>query len=233
MSPPWQSLAARDDAGVLEEMTQFILGKKGRMTQVFTEAGVCIPVTILEAGPCKVTQVKTAESDGYNALQLGFEPMREKVSSKPEVGHCKKAGVEPQRFLREVRLDAAPEAELGAEVDCGVFSAGDLIDVTGNTKGRGHAGAIKRHGFARRPQTHGHMRTRRPGSIGMHSDPSRVFKGKKMAGRYGNERHTVKNLEVVQVDGERNLILVRGAVPGPRGGLLMIRTAKTGVAKKG
>lgn len=214
-------------------MTQFILGKKGRMTQVFTDAGLCIPVTILEAGPCKVTQVKTTDSDGYNALQLAYEPMREKVASKPEVGHCKKAGAEPHRFLREIRLESAPEAELGSDIDASIFNGGELIDVTGTTKGRGHAGAIKRHGFARRPQTHGHMETRRPGSIGMHSDPSRVFKGKKMAGRYGNERHTVKNLEVVQVDGERNLILVRGAVPGPRGGLLMIRTAKTGVVKKG
>lgn len=209
-------------------MTQFILGRKGRMTQIFTEDGACIPVTILEAGPCRVTQVKTDDSDGYNALQVAFEPVREKVLTKPEVGHLKKAGVEAHRFLREIRLDTPPEAEVGAELTCAQFEKGAVVDVTGTTKGRGTAGAIKRHGFSRRPQTHGHMQTRRPGSIGMHSDPSRVFKGKKMAGQFGNTRKTVKNLEVLDVDTENNLIVIRGAVPGPTGGFLMIRTAKTG-----
>lgn len=213
-------------------MTAFILGRKGRMTQLFTEEGNCIPVTILEAGPCKVTQVKSAEKDGYHALQLAFEPIREKVASKPLIGHCKKAGVEPHRFLRESRLESAAEAEVGAEVTCAVFTAGDLVDVSGVIKGRGTAGAIKRHGFSRRPSSHGHMLTRRPGSIGQHSDPSRVFKGKRMAGHYGATRHTTKNLEVVGVDAERNLIMVKGAVPGPRGGVVEIRTARTG-SKKG
>jgi len=200
------------------------------MTQVFTEEGTCVPVTILEAGPCKVTQVKTESSDGYNAVQLAYEPVREKVLTKPVNGHFKKAGVDPHRFLREHRMDKAPEAELGSEVNCVVFEKGALIDVVGTAKGRGTAGVIKRHGFSRRPQTHGHMETRRPGSIGQHSDPSRVFKGKRMAGQHGNTRHTVKNLEVIEVDADNNLLLVRGAVPGPRGGFVMIQTAKTGQA---
>ena len=207
-------------------MAAFILGRKGRMTQVFTEEGKCIPCTILEAGPCTVTQVKTLDTDGYHALQLAYEPVRAKVLSKPERGHLEKAGVEPHRFLREQRLDDAPGSEIGSVVTCEVFGSGDFVDVSGVTKGRGFAGAIKRHGFSRRPQSHGHMRTRRPGSIGQHSDPSRVFKGKRMAGHMGNSRHTTRNLEVIHVDTERNLLLIRGAVPGPRGGFITIRTAK-------
>lgn len=195
------------------------------MTQVFTEDGRCIPVTIVEAGPCRVTQVKTEATDGYNALQLAFEPVREKVTTKPLRGHFKKAGVEPHRFLREGRLEAAPEAEVGQEVTCDAFSIGDTVDVVGTIKGRGTAGPIKRHGFSRRPQSHGHMRTRRPGAIGMHSDPSRVFKNKRMAGHYGCTRQTTRNLEVVHVDKERNLLLVKGAVPGPRGGFVMVRSS--------
>ena len=212
-------------------MGYLILGRKGRMTQVFTEEGVCVPVTILEAGPCKVTQVKTESTDGYNAVQLAYEPVREKVLTKPRNGHCKKAGVEPHRYLREHRTDGAPEAELGSDGTCDGFEKGEHVDVVGTVKGRGTAGAIKRHGFARRPQTHGHMQTRRPGSIGMHSDPSRVFKGKRMAGHYGANRHTVKNLEVVHVDKERNLLLVKGAVPGPQGGFVLIQTARTAGSK--
>lgn len=212
-------------------MTQFILGRKGRMTQMFTPEGECIPVTILEAGPCRVTQIKSVDTDGYHALQLAYEPAREKVLSKPEVGHLKKAGVEPHRFLREIRLENAPSAELGAEVTCAQFEKGAIVDVVGTMKGRGFAGTIKRHGFSQRPRSHGHMKTRRPGSIGMHSDPARVFKGKKMCGHYGDSRKTVKNLEVVAVDVERNLLVIKGAVPGPSGGFLMIRTAKTGMKK--
>ncbi len=212
-------------------MGHLILGRKGRMTQVFTDEGVCIPVTILEAGPCKVTQVKTESTDGYNAVQLAFEPVREKVLTKPQTGHCKKAGVTPHRYLREHRTDGVPDAEPGADVTCDVFEKGAFVDVVGTAKGRGTAGAIKRHGFARRPQTHGHMQTRRPGSIGMHSDPSRVFKGKRMAGHYGANRNTVKNLEVVLVDKQRNLLLVKGAVPGPQGGFVLIQTARTAGAR--
>lgn len=209
-------------------MAAFILGRKGRMTQVFTEDGRCIPVTILEVGPCRVTQVKTTESDGYNALQLAYEPVREKVVTKPLKGHYGKAGVEPHRFLRETRLNEAPGLELGATVTCESFNQGDKVDVTGTTKGRGTAGAVKRHGFSLRPRSHGHMRRRRPGAIGMHSDPSRVFKGKKMAGHYGCARQTTANLEVVSVDAERNIMLIKGAVPGPRGGFVMIRSARAG-----
>jgi large subunit ribosomal protein L3 len=207
-------------------MTAFLLGRKGRMTQIFTENGQCIPVTILEAGPCTVTQVKGLESDGYHAVQIAYEKVREKVLTKPQLGHLSKAQVDPHRVLREQRLDGPAEAELGTVITADAFSQGDVVDVTGTTKGRGTAGAIKRHRFSRRPQSHGHMRTRRPGSIGMHSDPSRVFKGKRMGGHYGCDRHTSRNLEVVKVDVEQNLIMVKGAVPGPRGGLIEIRSAK-------
>jgi large subunit ribosomal protein L3 len=201
------------------------------MTQVFQPDGTCIPVTILEAGPCTVTQIKTQESDGYNAVQLAYEPIREKVATKPAIGHFKKAGVDPHRFLRESRLEAAPTGAVGSVVTCEDFTPGSLVDVVGTMKGRGHAGAMKRHGFHGRPASHGHMCERRVGSIGMHSYPGRVFRGKSMAGHYGASRVTVKNLEVIKVDLENNLVLVRGAVPGPRGGFVMIRTAKTGVAK--
>lgn len=211
-------------------MAHFILGRKGRMTQVFTDEGACIPVTIVEAGPCTVTQVKTFESDGYNALQLAYEPVREKIVTKPVAGHFKKAGAEPHRFLREHRLSDAPTEEVGTQVTCDGFATGSMVDVIGTVKGRGTAGAIKRHGFSCRPRTHGHMEQRRPGAIGMHSDPGRVLKGKKMAGHYGASRQTTKNVEVIKVDAERNLILLKGAVPGPRGGFIMIQTAKT--AKK-
>jgi large subunit ribosomal protein L3 len=195
------------------------------MTQAYTDDGRCIPVTILEAGPCTVVQVKTEASDGYNALQLAYGPVREKVVSKPLKGHFKKAGIQPHRFLKEARLDQTPDDEAGTVITCQAFNAGDMVDVTGTTKGRGTAGAIKRYGFARRPQSHGHMQQRRPGAIGMHSDPSRVFKGKKMGGRYGCTRQTTRNLEVVSVDAEHNLLLVKGAIPGPRGGFVMIRSS--------
>jgi large subunit ribosomal protein L3 len=209
-------------------MGHFILGRKGRMTQIFTEQGNCVPVTIVEAGPCVITQVKSAKtSDGYNAVQLGFEKARAERLSKAEVGHCKKAGAEPMRHLREWRLGVEPTQAVGQKVDCGGFKVGDLVDVAGLIKGRGTAGVMKRHGFHGRPATHGHMCHRRPGSIGMHSDPGRVFKGKRMAGQYGVTRTTVKNLEVVSVDPEANIMLIKGAVPGARGGVLEIGTAKT------
>ena len=214
-----------------EAMTAFLLGRKGRMTQVFTPDGGCIPVTILEAGPCKITQVKTPESDGYSALQLAFQPVREKVVTKPLRGHFAKAKVAPHRVLRETRLEEAPEASLGDEITCAAFANGDVVDISGLSKGRGTAGGMKRHGFSGRPASHGHMRHRRPGSLGQHADPSRVFPGKRMAGRHGNTRHTARNLVVVHVDLEKNIILVKGAVPGPRGGVVEIRTART--AKKG
>ncbi|HYC77960.1 MAG TPA: 50S ribosomal protein L3 [Planctomycetota bacterium] len=209
-------------------MGHFILGRKGRMMQVFTDAGVCVPVTIVEAGPCVVTQVKSEKSrDGYNAVQLAFDPVRETRISKAEVGHCKKAGVGAHRVIREWRMNGESGLALGQKVDCGGFKVGDLVDVIGAIKGRGTAGVMKRHGFHGRPASHGHMCHRRPGSIGMHSDPGRVFVGKKMAGQYGNTRHTMKNLEVVSVDPEAGIMLIRGGVPGARGALLTIRTATT------
>jgi large subunit ribosomal protein L3 len=209
-------------------MGHFILGRKGRMTQIFTEKGVCVPVTIIEAGPCVVMQVKSAGSrDGYNAVQLGFESAKAGRLSRAEEGHCKKAGAEPTRHLREWRLAAEPTQAVGQKIDCGAFKPGDLVDVAGLIKGRGTAGVMKRHGFHGRPASHGHMCHRRPGSIGMHSDPGRVFPGKRMAGQYGGTRTTVKNLEVVSVDADAGVLLVKGAVPGVRGGLLEIGSAKT------
>ena len=208
-------------------MTKFILGRKGRMTQIFTENGVCVPVTIIEAGPCWVTALRSKEAGGYDAVQYGFEEAREKVLSKAEVGHAKKAGAPALRNLRELRLKSPAELELGAVVKADVFAVGDQIDVAGLTKGRGFSGAMKRYNFGGGPMTHGGMCRRWPGSIGMHSYPARVFKGKRMAGHYGVERVKVKNLRVMAVDVERNLLVVSGAVPGHRGSLLEIRSAVT------
>ncbi len=213
-------------------MGHFILGRKGRMIQVFNESGQAVPVTIVEAGPCTVTQVKSAKgTDGYNAIQLAFDPIKEKSVSKPELGHLKKHGVAAHRVIREWRLDAEPSQKAGEVINCTVFKAGDLVDAIGWLKGRGTAGVMKRHGFHGRPASHGHMCHRRPGSIGMHSDPGRVFKNKKMAGHYGTTRQTTKNLEVIVVDEENHILLVKGAVPGPQGGLVYVQTAKTGVKK--
>jgi large subunit ribosomal protein L3 len=206
-------------------MPKFILGRKGPMTQMFTPEGVCVPVTLVEAGPCLVTAVRTSERDGYNAVQFAFEPAREKVLTKAEVGHCKKAGVGAMRHLREHRSETAPTLEVGAEVKCDTFAVGDLIDVVGVSKGRGFAGPIKRYGFKRQPAAHGGMATRRRGSSGSNTYPGRVFKGKRMAGHYGVERVTVKNLIVVAIDVESNVIAVRGAVPGHRGALVQVRSA--------
>ncbi|MSR74524.1 MAG: 50S ribosomal protein L3 [Planctomycetes bacterium] len=214
-------------------MAQFILGRKGRMAQLFTDAGRCIPVTILEAGPCTVTQVKSVESDGYAAVQLAYEPIREKLVNKPLTGHFKKTGATPCRILRETRVDGALTLAVGATVACDVFEKGQFVDVAGIIKGRGTAGVMKRHGFKGRPASHGHMCQRRGGSIGMHSEPARVFPGKKMAGHYGATRQTTQNLEIIAVDKDRNLLLVRGAVPGHIGGLVMIRSAKKRPATAG
>lgn len=209
-------------------MSKMLLGRKGRMTQIFTEDGVCVPVTLLEAGPCRVTKVCTPESDGYHAVQIGYDEAREKVLTKPEIGHAKKSGETALRHLGELRLDGPAEHEVGAELKADVFEAGDLVDVIGTSKGRGTAGVMKRWDFGGGRMTHGGMARRRPGSIGMSAYPGKVFKGKRMAGHYGSARITVKNLEVVAVDAENNLIAVRGAVPGHRGGVVRIRRAKTG-----
>ena len=210
-----------------------ILGKKTGMTQVFDEDGKVFGATVIAAGPCTVCQVRTEDRDGYHAVQLGFEDVKEKRASKPRRGHFEKAGVAPKRFLREERLDAPAELSVGDSVTVEAFEAGQLVDVTGTTKGRGFAGTIKRHGFARGPMTHGSMNRRRPGSIGQSAYPSRVFKGMRSSGHYGHKRHTTKNLEILRIDTERGLILVKGSVPGPNGGLVQVQTAKTGIQKKG
>ena len=202
------------------------------MTQLFAEDGKATGVTVVEAGPCVVTQVKNeTEVDGYNAVQLGFDEVRDKCTTKPQRGHFKKAGTANMRFLREERLDAAPSASVGDTVTVEAFEMGDLVDVTGTTKGRGFAGTIKRHGFARGPKTHGSMNYRRPGSIGCSAYPSRVFKGKRMSGHYGASRHTTKNLPILRIDTARNLLFIKGAIPGANGSFVQVRTARTGVKK--
>jgi len=211
-----------------------ILGRKQGMTQVFAEDGTHIGVTVVAAGPCTVTQVRTHEKDGYDAVQLGFEDTTEKRTRKPQRGHFARVGTAPKRFLREERRGpgaGSAASAVGDTVTVAAFSAGDLVDVTGTTKGRGFAGTIKRHGFSRGAKTHGCMNYRQPGSIGASAYPSRVFKGKRMSGHFGAARHTTKNLEIVRVDSERNLLFLKGAVPGPRGGFLQVRTAKTGTPK--
>ena len=213
-----------------------ILGKKVGMTQVFGERGEAIPVTVIEAGPCYVAQVKTVERDGYSAVQLGFEDAKPKSLTQPQLKHLEKSSLPPLRFLREFRLAAGEPADLeeGQKITAEVFAAGELVDVTGTSKGRGFAGVVKRHGFRGGPKTHGQSdRLRAPGSIGACTTPGRVFKGKRMPGRMGGERVTVQGLEVVLVDAERNLLAVKGAVPGANNGLLMIRQArKTRLLKK-
>lgn len=204
-----------------------ILGKKIGMTQIFTERGEAVPVTVIEAGPCWVTQVRTERRDGYSAVQLGFEEVDPKKASrkltKAELGHLK--NVRPLKHLREFRDGVKDgEYEVGSKLDVSQFTAGDKVDVTGTSKGKGFAGGMKRHNFRGGPKTHGQSdRQRSPGSIGSGTTPGRVLKGMRMAGHLGDERVTVQNLEIVQVDPERNLLLVRGAVPGAKNGLLMIR----------
>jgi large subunit ribosomal protein L3 len=208
-----------------------ILGRKRGMTQVFTDEGDAVGVTIVEVGPCVVTDVRTEERNGYEAIQLGFEDVREKVIAKPARGHFKAAGVTAKRFLREERLHAPAALAVGDEVKVDSFSEGDLVDVIGTTKGRGFSGGIKRHGFSRGNETHGCRNVRRIGAIGACAYPGRVFRGKKMPGHFGDKRHTTKNLSVVRVDAERNLMFIAGAVPGCTGGFIQVQTAKTGVKK--
>lgn len=205
-------------------MIKGILGKKLGMTQVFAIDGQRIPVTVVEAGPCVVLQKKTAATDGYDALQVGFGVKKTHRTNKPAMGHFKKAGKGAFAYLRELRADNVDEYNVGDEITCdGVFSAGDVIDVTATSKGKGFQGVIKRWNFAGGRSTHGSMFHRAAGAIGCSAWPSRVFKGKKMAGQMGNERVTTQNLRVVEVRPEQNLILVKGAVPGPKNGLVMIR----------
>lgn len=208
-------------------MKKAILGKKLGMTQKFLPDGRLVPVTVILAGPCTVVQKKTVEKDGYESIQVGFDAMNEKraqkLVNKPDAGHFKKAGISPVRHLREFRLDNAAEYQVGQTIGVSVFEAGDKIDVTGTSKGHGFTGVIYRWNQTRGPMTHGSKYHRGVGSMGANSDPSRVFKNKHMSGHYGVERVTVQNLEVVEVDAERNLLLVKGAVPGPVNSLLFVR----------
>ena len=204
-------------------MKKAILTTKVGMTQIFNEDGVLTPVTVLQAGPCVVTQVKTVDNDGYSAVQVGFGDIREKLVNKPMKGHFAKAGVAPKRFVREFKLEDAESYTVGQEIKADVFAAGDKIDATAKSKGKGFQGAIKRHGQSRGPMTHGSKYHRHAGSNGSATTPGRVFKGKKMAGHMGAVRITVQNLEVVRVDAEQNLILVKGALPGPKKSLVMIK----------
>jgi large subunit ribosomal protein L3 len=203
-----------------------IIGRKIGMTQIFLEDGSAVPATVIEAGPCKVVQKKTKEKDGYDALQLGFLPKNEKRVNKPLSGHFKKAGTGTFTLLREFRMEDVGGVELGQEVTLNLFKAGDVVDVTGLSKGRGFAGVIKRHGFHGFPASRGtHEYFRHGGAVGMHSYPARVFKGMKMPGHYGNERVTVQNIRVIDVKEEQNLILLQGGIPGARNGFVFIRSA--------
>jgi large subunit ribosomal protein L3 len=203
-----------------------ILGRKEGMTQLFTDDGTIVGVTVVSAGPCVVTQVRTSEHDGYSAVQLAYGDTTEKRTPKPQRGHFAKASTAPKRWMCEERLKAPAERAVGDTVTVAVFAEGDMVDVVGTIKGRGFAGTIKRHGFHRGPETHGCMNVRQPGSIGT-KRIGKLFPGKRMSGHYGNTRQTAKNLRVVRVDPERSLIFLRGAVPGPNGGFVQVRSAKT------
>ncbi|MCC5912588.1 MAG: 50S ribosomal protein L3 [Clostridiaceae bacterium] len=206
-----------------------LIGKKVGMTQVFNEDGVVVPVTVIEVQPNVVAQVKTNEKDGYNAVQIGYDVVKEKNVNKPLKGHFDKAGVAPQRRLREFRGENVGEFTAGQEIKADIFQVGEKVDITGISKGKGFQGVIKRHGQSRGPMSHGSRYHRRPGSMGASAYPGRVFKGKKLPGHMGAVQVTVQNLEVVKIDAERNALLVKGAVPGPKKGLLIIKeTIKQG-----
>ena len=216
-------------------MEKAIIGKKVGMSQVFDEAGKVIPVTVIQAGPCTVVQKKTEDKDGYNAVQLGYDDVPERKLTKPEIGHLKKAGEARKRTLREFQLDNADELNVGDTIGCEVFNPGDRVDVTGVSKGKGYAGVVKRYGAGRTPMTHGGGPVHRhAGSMGPATDPSRIFKGKIGAGHMGAEQVTVQNLDVIQVDPELGIIAVSGAIPGPKGGVVLIKSSvKKLIEKKG
>ena len=206
-------------------MKKAIIGKKVGMTQIFDENGRVIPVTVVEAGPCVVVQKKTVETDGYDAIQVGFGELREKLVNKPRKGHFAKAGVSLRRTLKEFRMEDVANYNVGDEIKVDTFEIGDKVDVSGVSKGKGFQGPIKRHGQSRGPETHGSRYHRRPGSMGACSYPGRVFKNKKLAGHMGSVKVTVQNLEVVKVDADKNLILVKGAIPGAKGSVVTIKEA--------
>ena len=213
----------------LTDTMKGLLGKKIGMSQVFDENGAIVPVTIIEAGPCFVTQKKTEEKDGYNAIQLGFGEARKNGVNKPMAGHLKKSGVSAIKYLREFQVSDPGEYEEGQQIDVSIFKVGDKVDVTGTSKGKGFAGAVKRHGFGGGPKTHGQSdRWRATGSVGAGSTPGRVFKGKRMPGRMGNKRVTVQNLKVALVDPDKNLLGIKGAIPGGKNGLIIISEAIKG-----
>jgi large subunit ribosomal protein L3 len=211
-------------------MKKAIIGKKIGMTQIFDEKGLVIPVTVIEAGPITVVQKKTVETDGYDAIKVGYLQVQEKKLSKPKLGQFTKFKLAPMKYLKEFRFEDVSAYEVGQEIKAeDMFQSGDKIDVTGISKGKGFAGVIKRFGQSRGPETHGSMYHRRTGSLGSGTNPGRVIRGKRMPGHMGMDKVTVQNLEVVRVDAERNLILIKGAVPGPKGGLLVIKnTVKSG-----
>lgn len=216
----------------MTQITKGILGEKVGMTQIFDDQSRVIPVTVIKAGPCRVTQVKTQEKDGYSAIQLAFGGVAERKITKPELGHLKKVGVEPSRNLVELRLADVSGFEVGQEIKADIFAKGDRADVVGVSKGKGFAGVMKRHNFSGLGASHGTDRKHRsPGAVGACATPSRVFKGMKMPGHMGAERVTMLNLEVVEADPQKNLLLVRGAVPGPRGGLVVVRSSVKGGAR--
>ena len=206
-------------------MNKGLIGKKLGMTQIFDEQGKVIPVTVIEAGPCVVAQVKTVESDGYNAIQLGFGDVKESKINKPEKGHFAKSKLTPKKHLREFRLDSVENINVGDELKADTFTAGDQLDIQGTSKGKGFQGVIKRHGQSRGPMGHGSMYHRRPGSMGPTSTPGRVFKGKKLPGHMGRVTITIQNLDVVRVDMDKNVILVKGSVPGAKGAILKLKTS--------
>lgn len=206
-----------------------VLGEKLGMTQVWDAENRLVPVTVIQAGPCVVTQVRTSENDGYEAVQIGYGQIDPRKVTKPLVGHFEKAGVTPRRHLVEIRTNTAGEYSLGQEITADAFEAGQKVDVTGKTKGKGFAGVMKRHGFAGVSASHGaHRNHRKPGSVGACATPGRIFKGQRMAGRMGGVRQTTQNLTIHAVDADKGLILVKGAVPGPRGGIVLVRTAAKG-----
>ena len=202
-----------------------LLGKKIRMTQIFDESGLVIPVTLIDAGPCYVTQIKNVENDGYDAVQLGYVELKEKHASKTKIGHCKKANIKPLKYLHEFKPFKDKELKVGDEIRVDIFSEGQIVTVTSKSKGRGFQGVMKRHGFSGANKTHGQSdRQRAPGSIGQSSSPSRVYKGTRMAGRMGNKVVTMKNIRIVKVDPENNLLFVKGTIPGGPNSLIEVKT---------
>jgi large subunit ribosomal protein L3 len=200
-----------------------ILGTKLGMTQIFDESGLAIPVTIIKAGPCIVTQIKTLETDGYSAVQIGYSEIQSKLMTKPRLGHLHKSGIPPLKYLKEYRIQSSAGESLGATISVTSFNLGDKVSITGKTIGKGFAGTVKRHNFTRGPMTHGSKNHREPGSIGMGTTPGRVYPGKKMAGRLGGKQTTIKNLQIVLINPENNLLVIKGAIPGKLGNLLSIK----------